>query len=434
MAEAIDFSKYDIIATLKINQTLPDQILENLENCSPFKGERIKKFSTVKNIIDSNNIPLSYIILDGITYDEYYAINGGTVLIDIVISFQGNPVYKNIYNIIKFETMENNTSKTAAYGYTKLQVLIQSVYVFNLLHEKTFYTLTKTNVSNFFNLDTYNECISNLSQRFGSAIGANTNVTGNSISSFSEYYFDPNITDFSSLEKLVFIDRTSIYPVLFGIDEIFTSITAVNGGTLDVPRGLVTEIFLSDLKNLDQFQFVGGTVSKFLKDSSYGLSSPILVKPFFTNDFIKRFLQSKILYKNTVDNSIIELPSLKNITFKLEKTLDGNPVDYYALGSNTSTELIEGNLNVEDFQAYRENILKFLEKRPVIYKCYIQDGILDLFKLGRKIDFLNLKGNTITVGANIVFDFISDMNPQPGQVIDKSNHKCSGELYVLNYQ
>jgi hypothetical protein len=231
--------------------------------------------------------------------------------------------------------------------------------------------------------------------------------------------------------ELVHINKVSLDPILFGLDEVFSSVSD-GTNTASVTTGTISELILIDLLNTDDINYVNNYVSNFLKETSYGISNAIFVEPYFSLKFIKENIQSIYRYKNLFTNDISELPPLINTGLIMDKS-DTLPTISYGVDDVTSYYEDEGNLAINDVQAIRENILKFLRLNPRIYKINLTEAPVDIFKLGRKISIGSLQGNVVTVAAEINFDYKADKALEPGTVQTTYNHVCSGTVFVLNW-
>jgi len=431
MSKSINFSRYEISATLKIDQTLPTKTFANLDDCNVFERNRITAFEISKNIYDFNCIPIYSLILDSLNSKEYLVITKNLVLVEIVISLEKTPIYKNIYKIIDSHELANTTTKFNITS-NKLQLILKSNFTYNLLHDNTFYNLNKFRDDNITNYNIFMESIDYLIENHGNSINGNISISNSTISSFNNYYFDPKFSNFNQLAKLINQNRISSYSTLFGVDEVFASLTE-NGKDPSVAYGTSSEIITIDLKDEHSFQYVDSSVINFIEKTSYGMGRVQFVESYFSNAFLKKMTQTKIRYKNTVDNQIFDLKALKKNILKLDKTGQTLPIEVFTGDGPDNIYEMEGNLVLNDIQAYRENIVDFASKQPKILKIYFSKATVDIFKLGKKINIGGMEGNSITVAADIAFNFTADNNPIVGKPVDESNHACSGTLYVLNW-
>lgn len=428
---SIDYANYEISAILKLDQTLPSGIDISLDNCSEFKLNRILSFQTVKNIYDYNCVPLSSIVLDSLTMEEYHVVNKSLVLVEITISFKGNAIYKNIYKIITATELENNTSKINI-TFKKMELILKSNFVYNFLQDNTFHNLNKVNLPAFNNLKVFEDTISYIKSSYGNSISGNTTISDYSLSVFNNYFFNIELTNFRQMIKLIHINRISNSPTLFGIDECFVALPE-NGKPASVANGTSSEIITHDLSQHHSFGHMDAKIIKVIRNMPFEMSNAIFVEPYFSNNYLKNILQSQINYKNTVDNKINKLKVLEKTFLKL--TNDGKilPIMEYTNSGYANIYEAKGNLSINDVAAYRDNILKFTKAKPKIMKISFSKAPLDIFKLGKKTNLGGLSGVSVTVAAEIHFDFVATPNPQSGYVKEEHCHQCSGNLYLLNW-
>lgn len=427
----IDYSNYEISAILKLDQTLPTEVDISLNNCSKFELNRILSFRTVKNIYDYNCVPLSSIVLDSLTMEEYHVINKCLVLVEIIITFNGNDIYKNIYKIITATELKNDTSKIKASS-KKMELVLKSNFVYNFLQDNTFHNLNKVNIPSFNNLKVFEDTISYIKSSYGNSISGNVTILDNSLSTFNNYFFNVEMTNFNQLYKLIHVNRVSNSPTLFGIDECFTALPE-NGKLASVANGTSSEIIAHDLSNPHSFAYMDSKILQFIQKMSFQMSNTIFVEPYYSNAYLKNMLQSQINYKNTVDNKIDKLKVLEKTFLKLTKDGEILPTVEYTETGYANIHEMEGNLSINDVAAYRDNILKFIKTKPKIMKISFGKATLDLFKLGVKTDIGGLDGMSVTVASEIYFNFTNNPNPQPGYNKEEHCHQCSGNLYLLNW-
>jgi hypothetical protein len=428
----INYYNYDLQCSLKWDFTLPEETLVSFEKCLDFEKNRILAFSIVKNIYSDNNIPMSSITLDSLNDQEFFVITNKLAILEVTVSINSTKIYKNIYKIQEVYELENSTSK---YNYSskKVQIILQNQFVWDIIQDNNFYKLNRINTSSFTNYDLLLDSFSFIGDTYGSSIIGNLNISDRSLSSFNDYYFNIHETNFEQLDKLVHDNRVSNDITLFGIDECFSAMTS-KGVQPSGPVGTSSEIIIFDIASSNSLRFIDSGVTEFIKTYNYEMGNTTFVENFFSNEFIKNFIQCKFRYKNSFTNEIFDLPALKTTNLLFEKDGNSLPIETYVSSGPDSIFESSGNLTLQDIQAYRENILKFLEKQPKIYTIPFSKAPLDVFKLGRKINFGNLPGHTISVAAEINFVYSTDIERVPGEVRDGSVHTCTGNLFVLNWQ
>jgi len=427
--KSINYSNYSLNIEIKPDSTLPTVNKVNLTNCSIFSGARIQSFRVAKNCYDTNFIPINRLILTDINEQEFFNLSNMLVLLEITLVINGKSIYKNIYKITKAEEI-SAVSQTGT-GDNAMVLLLDSYLTSGLKNDNNFYSISKLNKPNFYNMDIFHSMNELAIKKYGNSLGISNSISNKSISTFNNYIFNPNTSNLDNYFELVYVNKVSLDPIIFGFDEFFSSVSdTVN--TPSVTTGTITELILADLLDIDDISYVNNYVSNFLKDTSYKISNAQFIEPYYSVKFIKDKLQSVYRYKNLFTNNVDELPPLINTGLILDKS-DALPSVSYATSPISNYYEDEGNLSINDVQAIRENILKFLKLNPKIYRIYIDKAPVDIFKLGRKINIGNLQGNSITVAAEIEFNYEPDIALEPGEVQNTSNHVCSGSVYVLNW-
>jgi len=422
----INYSNYSITIEIKKDLTIPNNQL-SLENCTKLYGSRILKFGTVKNCYDLNCVPLNELILTDLNESEFFAIMSGLILLEINIYLNGTKVYKNIYKPKSIKELNEN-SKTN-FSIRSVQIILESMFIFNISTDINLDNISLINYPNFKNLDNYINAINYFKKIYGDGITSYTNINNSSKTILNSYYFSLNFSNLEHLILLIYRNRISVSPTIFGIDESYP----VDNGTLKTDG--VAEIITLDLEDTDGIKFLDSKVIEFLKTDSYSMSNAQFIHNYYSYSYIKNYILSTLRYKNTRSNEVYELPPLLNT--KIENYIVGGEElnnEMYSINDEPSYFEIEGNLSKLDVIEYRNNILKFYNRNPKIYKIDFSKAPLELFKLGRKTDLGRLNGNSIIIAAEVNFNFSNDIDNAPGKIIDDANHLCSGSLFLLNWK
>jgi len=424
------YYSYDVIVKTVLDLSLPAEVSTDLKDGNLFIGSQVKMFKQTKNIIKSG-IPLAQLILIGLSDKDFNDIKSGMLLLEITITQNNIDIYKNVYKIKKIEELSESGKINA--NTRSVDIVMESILISFLKNDNTFYTINKINETLFTNFEMYLECQKTIQENYGSSTSFSTNVENICLTKNSVYYFTIEKSNIENLKYLVFENKVSTSPVLFGIDEGFNaSRIKTLFGIKGISIGNSSEVLLIDLLNTDSLSHLSGDLVNFINNEGYARTSTTFEFNFYEQSFLRNFFTSILRYTNNISNEVFELPPLKKRDMKLLKNTISLPELVYDDGNNDNIYPMSGNLEMEDVKAMRENILKFSAKKPKIYSVIFYKAPYDVFKLGVKNKF-NMTGTSINVAADITFEFREKSSNKLGETYDKENHWCSGKLYILNY-
>jgi len=428
---SINYSNYSIEVSLIPDLTLPTSDKIDLKDCRVFKNDRVLGFNVSKNIFDTNCVPINELILLSPNEDELHYLSNILVLLEITFSINNTEVYKNTYKIKSSQEVPTHLKAKNNINFKKIHLLLDSYLTYNLVNSCTFYTIT-SNGDYVSNIEIYNKLTDFLVKKYGTSLGILTSLKhiSRSVNSYFDFTYN-GLSDLDYLVKYINSDRISTYPTLFGIDEVFHSISA--GDNISVVSGTISELIAIDLDNSDSIHYVSDSVNAFIQNTSYKMSNPKYIEPYFSNNFIKGVLCDKFEYEDNSSGDLYMLEPIANTSIKLDKVNNNLPTPIYMHNELLSKTTFTGNLNRIEVNAWRENCFDFLKKNPKIYKITFDKATLELFKLGRKTTLGNLEGESVIVAADINFNYGPDINLNVGEIHDNYNHLCSGSVYVLNW-
>jgi len=425
----LNYANYDIQIEAIPDYTVPNNLSVNITTLPVYTGASIVNLTQVKSIYNENLTPLNSLILTQISEMDYHVFSNSLVLIELTVIQNEVKLYKNIYKILEVNELPLTPG---GFGDKEIQILMESVFVFNLKNDNTFYKLNKEGSNPLYNKDIFNSILENIQKNYGSSISSNVDLSGYCKSIFTNYYFNSSIKNIDQIKTLLTKNRVSLHPIIFGIDEGFTSMSAGKNHP-NVPAGTSSEISLINLNEIDSVHFPNPQASEFLTKSGFNVSSPIFVENLFSQEYVKNMFHSIYRYTNTSTNKTFDLEPIKNSSIRYESNGTSLPVINYINDNLGNIFEDSGNLIMNDVKAFRENLYKFVLKEPKIYKVQYFKAPYDVFKLGRKSG-IKLPGVNISVAADLQFSFQPDEEIKPGDTSNKSNHVCSGVVYYLNWQ
>jgi hypothetical protein len=429
---SINYSNYSITATLIPDLTVPTVETVDLKNCKTFDKDRLLGFNIVKNIFDTNCVPLYELILFSPNEDELHYLSNILVMLEISITINNTEVYKNTYKIKSSSESRTELKPKNNINFKKIHLVLESYFIHNLINSNTFYNLSSAG-EYVTNISIYNKLTDFLVKHYGTSLEILTNISKLSRTSnnFFDFSYNAESTDLDNLVNYIHNDRISTYPILFGVDEVFHSISS--GDNISVTPGTITELITLDLYDSDSIHFVSDSVVSFLNSTSYSMSSAKFIEPYFSSIFIKNTLCDKFEYEDTASGNVFVLEPITNTSIKMDKINNNLPSNMYLHNELIPKKTFRGNLNRIEVNAWRQNCYDFFKKSPKIYRVDFTKATLDLFKLGRKTNLGNLEGVSIIVAAEINITYGSNPNIRAGELIDSYNHICSGSVYLLNW-
>jgi len=409
--------KYNVICTF-IKDPSKDTTNVLFDTSSGLKN--VINFKQIKSCLDNNIIPFASIIVQSVTQEDIIAFNSGLILAVVSITQKDELLYRNAYHIKKVNVMES-TEKILTLNTT--QLLIESTFISRLKADNTFYILNRSG-DNFKNEDVLGDINNFLISQYGSGVNILSYHYGSSTNTrYTSRKYSVQTTNLNHLKEIVTKYQFSTNPILFGIDEGFVSEHS-------------TELIYIDLLNAGLIFYGSEKVTDFEKND-YDTKTPSKVlKPYFDQSFINKYINNKIRYKESRSGDVFEIPDNKIFDTKQLKMIrtDGDLMVSAPDNCVRNVTFLEGTLSENDIKKVIEKKWELYSYNPVLYLSKFDWAPYDLFRLGRRLKLDGLFNTNIVVSSDVEFSVAeSNEAKNPGDTVLPDRYICHGQILTMSY-